>query len=175
MLPDKTIVLVGMMGVGKTTVGKQMANMIDREFRDADTEIEIAAGMAVSDYFSLYGEEQFRIGERRVIKRLLDEPAHVLATGGGAFMNETTRKRIKKQAVSVWLQADIETIVERTSRRNTRPLLKTGNPRTILSRLSKERAPVYAEADISIETSNTSHRATAEKILLAIDAFAREK
>lgn len=170
-LCKKTIVLVGIMGVGKTTVGKRLANLLDLPFFDADEEIEKAAGMPVGDYFRQYGETEFRKGERRVIRRLLGESPHVLATGGGAFMDPKTRKLIKDKATSIWLQADLDVIVERTSRRNTRPLLLDNDPEEVLSRLLKERSPFYAEADIHITSNDGPHLKTAEKIVKLLNKF----
>ena len=164
----KTIVLVGIMGVGKTTVGKRLAAILDLPFFDADEEIEKAAGMSVAEYFEKYGEAEFRKGERRVIRRLLGEGRHVLATGGGAFTDPKTRKMIKQKAVSVWLKADLDVVVERTSRRDTRPLLRGKDPREVLSRLLDERSPYYAEADIHLKTKDGPHAKTAEKIISAL-------
>ena len=141
----KTIALIGIMGVGKTTVGRRLASLLDLPFYDADEEIENASGMSVADYFSEYGEEEFRIGERRVIRRLLEGKPHILATGGGAFVQDKTRSVIQANAISVWLQADLETIVERTSRRETRPLLKNGDTREVLRKLLDERSGATRE------------------------------
>lgn len=167
-LPNKTLVLVGMMGVGKTTVGRKLAEILKVPFHDADHEIERAANMSVSDYFKAYGEAQFRQGERRVIRRLLKSPPHVLATGGGAFLDDKTRELVKRTAISVWLKADIEVILKRTGRRDTRPLLREGDPRETLTRLLREREPYYAAADIAIDSADGPHRVTAEKILDAV-------
>ena len=163
--PQKTIVLVGMMGVGKTTVGRKLAEMLDIPFFDADQEIEKAANMSVSDIFSELGEASFRQGERRVIRRLLKGPRHVLATGGGAFIDEKTRQLVRETAISVWLQAEIDVILKRTGKRDTRPLLRQGDPRETLSRLLAEREPYYAEADIAIVSKDGPHKLTADRIL----------
>jgi len=165
---DKPIVLVGLMGVGKTTVGRRLAKRLGVPFVDADAEIEKAAGCRIPDIFECFGETAFRDGERRVICRLLENPPHVLATGGGAFMNAETRARIKEAAISVWLKADIETLVNRTSRRDDRPLLKKGDPREILTNLAAERDPFYAEADFIVESSDGPHEDVVEAIIEAL-------
>ncbi|MFN3232303.1 MAG: shikimate kinase [Alphaproteobacteria bacterium] len=167
---DKTIVLVGLMGVGKTTVGRRLAKRLGIGFVDADTEIEKAAGCRIPDIFECFGEAAFRDGERRVIGRLLEGKPHVLATGGGAFMNEETRARIKDHAISVWLKADVDTLVERTSRREDRPLLKNGDPAEILGRLAAERNPFYAEADLTVESNDGPHDDVVEAIIKALQA-----
>lgn len=165
----RTIALVGLMGAGKSTVGRRLAAVLHMPFKDADTEIERAAGCTVGELFTSRGEAEFREGERRVIARLLDEPPHVLATGGGAFMNAETRALMKQKAVTVWLKADLEVLVERTGRKNTRPLLRDKDPREVLQRLMAERDPFYAEADITIEAIDGPHERTVEAILKAID------
>ncbi len=167
-LRERTIALVGLMGVGKSTIGRKLATALQLPFRDADQEIERAAGRSVSEIFAGLGEAEFRAGERRVIARLLDEPPHVLATGGGAFMNPETRALIKAKAVSVWLRADLDVLVRRVSRKDTRPLLAGRDPREVLAALMKERDPVYAEADIVIETNEQPAAAAAAAIMAAI-------
>lgn len=163
------LVLVGLMGAGKTTVGRRLAKRLGRRFVDADEEIEQAAGMSVADYFEQYGEPAFREGERRVIARLLDEAEPiVLATGGGAYMDEETRATIQEKAVSVWLKADLDLLVARTSKRNTRPLLRQGNPREILQGLMDRRYPVYAQSDVTVETGNVPHEAVVDLIVTAL-------
>ncbi|CAN5278884.1 shikimate kinase [soil metagenome] len=164
-LRSRSIVLVGLMGAGKSSVGKRLAGALGLNFRDTDDEIEKAAGQTVSEIFSAYGETYFRDGERRVIARLLDEPTIVLATGGGAFMNEQTRALIKAKAVSVWLKADVEVLARRVSRKDTRPLLAGKDPREVLQKLADERYPVYAEADIVIESGDIPHNLTVETII----------
>ena len=148
----RTVVLVGLMGAGKTTVGRRLAEAVSAAFRDSDDEVAAAAGMDIPDIFETYGEPAFRRGERRVIARLLSEPPCVLATGGGAFMDHDTRALIAERAVSVWIRADLEALVERTARRDDRPLLKQGDPRDVLARLMAERHPVYAEAAITVDS-----------------------
>ena len=164
----KTIVLVGLMGAGKTTVGRRLARRLGLDFSDSDQEIEKAAQMSVSEIFSSYGEEYFRAGERRVIARLMNDTVCVLATGGGAFINEETRALMKADAITVWLDADLEVLVERTGRRDTRPLLKNGDPEQILARLMEERAPIYAEADIHIHSSDGPHDTVVDAIVNAL-------
>ncbi len=164
----KTIVLVGLMGVGKTTVGRRLARRLGLSFCDSDHEIEKAAGMSVSEIFEQFGEGDFRSGERRVIARLLEGKPQVIATGGGAFVNKETQALIKEKGLSIWLDADIETLVERTGRRDTRPLLKAGNPDEILSKLAAERAPHYACADIKIMSGAGPHEHVVAKIIEAL-------
>jgi shikimate kinase len=168
---DRPIVMVGMMGAGKSAIGRRLAQRLGLPFVDADAEIERAAGATIEEIFEKHGEAVFRDGERRVIARLLDGPVGVLATGGGAFMDPETRARIRRRAVTVWLKADIETILERVARRGHRPLLKNGDPREILTRLMAQRNPIYAEADITVETGNTPTAATVERVIAALAAF----
>ena len=170
--PDRTITLVGLMGVGKTTVGRRVARALKLPFVDADAEIEVAAGRSVSDIFAERGEDEFRSGERRVIARLLDGPPVVLATGGGAFVNPETRRLIRERALSVWLKADLEVLVKRVNRRDSRPLLHGRDPREVLERLMRERYPFYAEADLVVETSDSPHDAAVAAILGALDRHA---
>jgi shikimate kinase len=161
-------VLVGLMGVGKTTVGRRLAKALNLPFKDADAEIELAAGRSVADIFAERGESDFRAGERRVIARLLKGPPLVLATGGGAFLNADTRRTIKEKAISVWLKADLDVLVRRVKRRDTRPLLRGAEPREVLERLAAERYPIYAEADLTVETSESPHDAAVAAILDAL-------
>lgn len=172
---DRPIVLVGMMGVGKTTVGRKLAALLGLPFCDADEEIEKAAQMSIPEIFAQFGEPYFRSGERRVIARLVGEDGaperRVLATGGGAFADPETRALILKRAIAVWLDSDVETLLARVGRKGNRPLLKTGNPREILTRLKAERGPAYAEAPIHVKSGSQPHQATAIAILKAIDAW----
>ncbi|MEL7463592.1 MAG: shikimate kinase [Pseudomonadota bacterium] len=151
----RSVALIGLMGCGKTTVGARLAALIGAEFRDADAEIVAAAGMSIPEIFENLGEGAFRDGERKVIARLMGERPMVLATGGGAFMAAETRDAIRAAGVSIWLSADLETLVERTSRRKSRPLLNKGDPRRILGDLIDQRYPVYAEADLVVESTAT--------------------
>jgi shikimate kinase len=166
--PDKTITLIGLMGVGKTTVGRRLAQALDLPFRDADEEIERAAGRTVSEIFADFGETGFREGERKVIARLLQEPPMVLALGGGAFVDPETRALIKAQATSIWLTADVDTLVARVNRRDTRPLLRGKNPKTVLSELLDKRTPAYAEADVHVDAGGSSHQGTLDRIIEAL-------
>jgi shikimate kinase len=163
-----SLVLVGLMGVGKSTVGRRLAARLDLPFVDADDEIERAAGMTIQEIFDTYGEAQFRDGERRVIARLIDGTPKVVATGGGAFVNDETRRLILEKATAIWLDADINILVERVSRREGRPLLKDRDPREVLTTLASTRAPFYAQAPIRVISSDSPHDATVEKIMKAI-------
>src|SRR5207248_9498045 len=149
-LGTRLIVLVGMMGAGKSTIGRRLAARLGLPFLDADTEIETAAGMSIPDIFETHGEPHFRDGEARVIARLLDSGPAVVATGGGAFMREETRNRVRDKAISIWLKADAEIIMRRVRRRADRPLLQTADPAATVDRLLGEREPVYQKADITI-------------------------
>lgn len=162
---DRPVALVGMMGVGKTTVGRRLAPRLGLPFFDADLEIEKASGMSVSDLFKIHGEESFREGEARVIKRLLEGPPIVLATGGGAVLTEQTRALIKQHAVSIWIRADIDTIVRRAGRRDTRPLLNTGDPRETIQRLLDQRQAFYSAADLHVDSQPGPHAITVELIM----------
>lgn len=156
------------MGAGKSSVGRRLAVTLGVPFRDSDEEVERAAGRTVSDIFTSMGEAAFREGERRVIARLLEEPPHILATGGGAFINEETRQLIKQKALSVWLKADIELLARRVGRKDTRPLLRDKDPREVLEALAKVRHHIYAEADITVKTGDTPHGAAVDEILAAL-------
>lgn len=168
---DRPIVLVGMMGVGKTSVGKRLAAALGLPFVDADNEIETAAKMTIPEIFEAFGEAGFRDGERRVIARLVDGTPKVLATGGGAFCNPETRRLILGQAIAVWLDSDVETLLERVGRRGNRPLLQTGDPRQTLTRLRDERAPAYAEAPIHIQSYPGAHTRTVARIMRGIEQW----
>ena len=161
----RTIALVGLMGAGKSCIGRLLATALDLPFMDADKEIEAAAGCSVEDIFAAHGEEAFRAGERRVIARLLNEPKMVLATGGGAFMDPETRQLIHERATSLWLRADVDLLLRRTSRRNNRPLLKRGDPRKILSDLIEKRYPVYAEADVVVDSVDGPPEMTLARVI----------
>ncbi|MGI9506357.1 MAG: shikimate kinase, partial [Geminicoccaceae bacterium] len=163
---DRTIVLVGMMGSGKTSVGRRLAKALGWPFQDADWAIEDAAGTTIANIFAEIGEPEFRKRERQVIARLMDErQQQVLALGGGSFVADETRALIKARALSIWLDSDIDILVRRTGRRNDRPLLANGDPRMILSRLMEERRPTYAEADITIDSGTGSLGDVVERAL----------
>jgi len=170
---DRPVVLVGMMGVGKSSVGKRLASMLGFRFVDADDEIEEAAQMTIPEIFDAHGEDYFRDGERRVIARLMGDQRSgtVIATGGGAFCNDKTRAQILDEGIAVWLDSDIDTLVERTARKNNRPLLQGGNPRDILARLREERRPYYSQAPIQVHSGNGPHSDTLRKILEGIDSW----
>jgi shikimate kinase len=169
--PDRSIVMVGLMGAGKTAIGKRLAQRLDLPFVDTDKEIEQAAGCAIPEIFARFGEPAFRDGERRVIARLLGGQPLVLATGGGAFMNDETRALIKDASLSIWLDADIPTLVERVARRNHRPLLKGRDPGEVLRELAAVRNPVYAEAHIRVSSASSPHEHTVRAILEALSAW----
>ena len=169
-LKRKTIALVGLMGVGKTSIGRRLAAALGLPFCDADDEIERAAGRTVAEIFTERGEAEFRAGERRVIARLLDEPPHVLATGGGAFVQPETRALIKAKAISVWLRADTDVLVRRVARKEHRPLLRGKDPREVLDQLAAARNPAYAEADVHVEVGEGSHQQAVDAVLAALTA-----
>lgn len=172
---DRPIVLVGMMGVGKSSVGRRLANLLGCPFVDADDEIEHSAQMSVPEIFDTFGEAYFRDGERRVIARLLSEQTTgngiVIATGGGAFVNPETRALILDQAITIWLDSDVDTLVDRTARKGNRPLLRTGDAREILGRLRDERAVHYAQAPIHVTSGNGPHVQTINKVLQGISQW----
>ncbi|MBC2778203.1 shikimate kinase [Parasphingopyxis marina] len=165
---DKPVVLVGLMGVGKSTIGRRLATRLGLPFIDSDDEIEKASGMTVGELFENYGEDYFRDGERRVIARLIDGAVKVIATGGGAFVQQETRELILKEAIAVWLDADIAVLTERVSRRNTRPLLRDTDPHMVLSELAEKRRPFYEQAQIHVRSNDGAHEETVERILEAL-------
>jgi shikimate kinase len=171
-VPCRTIVLVGLMGAGKSKIGRRLAARLNLPFFDSDHEIEAAAGESIEEIFANRGERVFRDGERRVIARLLAQPVHVLATGGGAFMDPATRQLIGERGVSLWLRADLDVLVSRVSRRSNRPLLKSGNARAILGALIEQRHPVYAEADVVVDSGEGSPELTVSRAIAALAACA---
>ena len=171
-LTARPIVLVGLMGAGKTTVGRRLASALDLPFIDADAEIEAAAGSTVEEIFARHGEGAFREGERRVISRLLSDGPMVLATGGGAYIDPGTRAAIKEKGTSIWLRADIDVLMRRVGKRNNRPLLKTDNPRRVMEQLIEKRYPVYAEADIIIDSREGPHEYMVRTIIAALSDHA---
>ena len=168
---DRSIVLVGLMGSGKSTIGRRLAQRLGMRFADADDEIERAAGMTISDIFARFGEPHFRDGERRVIARLLTGKPMVLATGGGAFINGETRALILRDSLCIWLDADIQTLVERVGRRGHRPLLKDRDPGEVLRELAAVRNPIYAEAHLRVSSASTPHDHTVRAILEALSKW----
>ena len=167
-LGKRAIVLVGLMGAGKTSVGRRLAEKLDLPFVDADQEITVAAGKSIPDIFADHGEDYFREGERRVISRLLDNGAQVLATGGGAYMNGETRDRIRNHGLSVWLKADLELLMKRVAKRNDRPLLKQDDPAMVLKRLIDLRYPVYGLADVVVESRDVQHGQMVNDVIKSI-------
>lgn len=170
-LKGRPIVLIGMMGAGKTTVGRRLAARLNRDFIDSDAEIETAAGMQIADIFNIHGEPEFRAGETRVISRILKQSNIILGTGGGAFMGARTRELIKAMALSVWLKAEFDLLFARVSRRSNRPLLHTPNPRKTLHNLMTERYPTYAEADITVTSRDVPHEIVANQIIDQLHDF----
>jgi shikimate kinase len=166
--PARTVALVGLMGAGKTTVGRRLAQALQLPFADADEAIVSAAGRSIQDIFAERGECEFRRGERNVIARLLAGPVHVLATGGGAFIDPKTRELMKERAISIWLKAPLDVLMKRVTKRDHRPLLKEDDPQAVMQRLIEERYPIYAEADITIETGAGPHNSAVVSILEAL-------
>jgi shikimate kinase len=171
----KTVVLVGLMGAGKTAIGKRLAQRLELGFVDADKEIEAAAGCSIAEIFERHGEQSFRDGERRVILRLLENPVHVLSTGGGAFMDPETRARVAERGISIWLRADLDLMLKRVSRRNDRPLLQVADPRAKLQELMDLRYPVYALADITVDSVDAPPEITVERVYDALTAHLRSQ
>jgi len=173
--PPKTIVLVGLMGAGKTSIGRRLAKRLEVPFFDSDLEVESAAGCSMMEILEVFGEPAFRNGEERVINRLLDQEPHVLATGGGSFMNPQTRARVKEKAISVWLRADLDTLVTRVARRTDRPLLEDATRhRLTLEALIAERYPIYAEADVIVQTFDEPTNTTVDRVIAALSEHIRD-
>jgi shikimate kinase len=170
-LGRRSIVLVGMMGAGKSSIGRRLATRLGIPFVDADTEIEKAAGMTIPEIFAAHGEPYFRAGEQRVIARLLDSGPQVLATGGGAFMNRDTRASIAAKGISVWLRATLDVLTKRIKRRSDRPLLRTADPADTLRRLIDERYPVYAEAALTVESRDVPHDTIVDEIVEGLRSY----
>ena len=166
---DRPIVLVGLMGAGKSTVGRRLARRLGLPFVDSDTAIEEASGTTTAELFERYGEHDFRDGERRLVARLIDGTVRVIATGGGAFVDPRTRELLNQRAITIWLDAPVEVLAERTGRRDTRPLLRNGNRAATLARLAEQRHPLYAEAHLRIRTGEGAHRNVVEAIVAALD------
>ena len=167
----RTVALVGLMGAGKSAIGKRLALRLGLPFIDADDEIERAAGCTIAEFFEKYGEAEFRAGERRVIARLLERPPLVLSTGGGAYMAAETRAVLRDKAITVWLRAELDVLYDRVRRRGHRPLLRHGDPREVLARLMEQRYPVYAEADIVVESTAQPADRTTDQVVAALTAF----
>lgn len=174
-IPPKTIVLVGLMGAGKTSIGRRLSKRLGIPFHDSDQEVEVAAGCPLKDIYEVYGEEAFRMGEYRVINRLLEQDVHVLATGGGSFSYDQTRSMIKEKSITVWLKADIETLLARVSRRSDRPMLENAaNHRPILEQLIQERYPLYGEANVIVETFDEPTNVTVDRVIVALAEYIRD-
>ena len=167
-LDERPIVLIGLMGAGKTSIGRRLAEKLGFGFIDADHEIEQAAGKSIADIFADHGEAYFREGERRVLARLLGNGRQVLATGGGAYMNDETRARIQERAVSVWLKAPLDLLMKRVIKRQDRPLLKTGDPAAVMRALMDKRYPVYAQADVTVESRDVQHGQMVNDVIRAL-------
>lgn len=172
---SRPVVLIGLMGAGKSCIGRRLAARLGLEFIDADAEIEAAAGCCVSDIFALYGEAAFRDCERRVMARLLDGPPRILAAGGGAFLDPATREAIRARGISLWLRAELDLLVKRTAGRDHRPLLKQGDPAEILGRLMQQRYPVYAEADLVVDSHDEPPERTVDAVLATLAAHGRRQ
>lgn len=168
---DRTVALVGLMGAGKSTVGRRLATKLGRPFIDSDDEIEKAAGLSVADIFALHGEDEFRRVEHKVLQRLLSGPPQVLATGGGAYLKEDTRELMREHAVTVWLNADLETLWKRVSRRNHRPLLRRPDAKQVLASLFDERRPIYELADLTVPSVDGPHSKTVVSIIKALETW----
>lgn len=174
VLSEKSLVLVGLMGAGKSAIGRRIAARLDVPFLDADNEIEAAAGKTISDIFAEDGEAYFRDREEKIIERLMLSGPIVLATGGGAFMSNVTQENIRQHGISVWLKAELDILMERVGRRDHRPLLKKENPRQIMQNLIDTRYPVYALSDITIESRNVTHEVIVQEIICAVADFSRK-
>jgi shikimate kinase len=169
-LGQNSLVLIGLMGAGKSAVGRRLAASLNLPFTDADSEIEAAAGQSIAEIFAEHGEAYFRTGERKVIARLLENGPQVLATGGGAFMDPETRAAVKEYGISIWLKASLRVLMKRVGRRKNRPLLQVDNPETVMKKLMAERNPVYAEADITVESKDAPHEVMVGSIIDALTA-----
>jgi shikimate kinase len=169
-LGQNSLVLIGLMGAGKSAVGRRLAASLNLPFTDADSEIEAAAGQSIAEIFAEHGEAYFRTGERKVIARLLENGPQVLATGGGAFMDPETRAAVKEYGISIWLKASLRVLMKRVGRRDNRPLLQVDNPETVMKKLMAERNPVYAEADITVESKDAPHEVMVGSVIDALTA-----
>jgi shikimate kinase len=171
VVPPRTVALVGLMGAGKTTIGRRLAQALGLPFVDADDAIVSAAGRSIEEIFAERGECEFRRGERQVIARLLAGPVHVLATGGGAFIDPQTRALMKEQAITIWLRAPLDVLMKRVMKRDHRPLLKEDDPHAVMQRLIEERYPLYAEAELAVDTANTPHHTAVAAIIAALREY----
>ena len=171
---DRPVVLVGLMGVGKSTVGRRLARRLGLPFVDSDSAIEDASGYSAAEVFERFGEADFRDGERRLVARLVEGDVRVIATGGGAYADPSTRELLNERAITIWLDAPVEVLAERTSRRNTRPLLRTPDPKATLEQLSEERRPSYAEAHIHVKSGNGAHSDVVETIVRELEDYLKK-
>ena len=171
---DRPVVLVGLMGVGKSTVGRRLARRLGLDFVDSDAAIEDASGYSAAEVFERFGERDFRDGERRLVARLIDGAVRVIATGGGAYVDPRTRELLNERAITVWLDAPVEVLAERTGRRDTRPLLRNDDPKGTLERLNDERRPSYAEAHIHVKSSEGPHGDVVERIVAALEDYLKQ-
>jgi shikimate kinase len=168
---DRPLVLVGLMGVGKSTVGRRLARRLGLSFVDSDAAIEDASGFPAAEIFERYGEREFRDGERRLVARLIEGDVRVIATGGGAYVDPNTRQLLNERAITVWLDASVDILAERTSRRDTRAQLRNGNPKAVLERLAEERRPSYQEAHIHVRSGDGAHSDVVEAIVQALEDY----
>jgi shikimate kinase len=168
---DRPLVLVGLMGVGKSTVGRRLARRLGLSFVDSDAAIEGASGFPAAEIFERYGEREFRDGERRLVARLIEGDVRVIATGGGAYVDPNTRQLLNERAITVWLDAPVDILAERTSRRDTRAQLRNGNPKAVLERLAKERRPSYQEAHIHVRSGDGAHSDVVDAIVQALEDY----
>ncbi|MDR1207978.1 MAG: shikimate kinase [Holosporales bacterium] len=173
-MPPKTIALVGLMGCGKTSIGRRLAKKLELSFFDSDQEVEISAGCSMKEIYAVFGEAAFKSGERRVIARLLDQPAHILATGGSSILDEETQTILKEKSITVWLDADLETLIARVSRRNDRPFIRDGNQRDVLEGLINTCYPVYERSDIHVKTYDEATNTTVDRVIFAVSEFVKE-
>lgn len=172
-MPPRTIALVGLMGCGKTSIGRRLAKKLELPFFDSDQEVEMAAGCSMKEIYSVFGEEAFKSGERRVIARLLEQPVHILATGGSSVLDEETRAILKEKSITVWLDADLETLIARVSRRNDRPLVQDHDPRKVIEGLIEVCYPVYEQSDLHVKTYDEATNATVDRVIEAISEYVK--
>jgi shikimate kinase len=170
-LGNRPLVLIGLMGAGKSSIGRRLADKLDLPFVDADHEIEVAAGKSIAEIFADHGEDYFREGERRVIARLMENGAQVLATGGGAYMNDETRSLIDTRGVSIWLRAELPLLMRRVMKRGDRPLLKTNSPEQVMKDLMAKRYPVYAHADVTVESKDVQHGQMVNEVIKGLSRW----
>jgi shikimate kinase len=170
---DRPVVLVGLMGVGKSTVGRRLARRLGLPFVDSDAAIEDASGLSAAEVYERFGEDDFRDGERRLVARLMEGDVRVIATGGGAYVDPRTRKLLNDHAITVWLDAPVDILAERTSRRDTRAQLRNSDPKSVLARLNEERRPSYEEAHIHVKSGNGAHKEVVDAIVRALEAYMR--